>query len=636
MNLEECINTVIHYHPEFSYEEVEELCLDYLSQFKKKTKEESKLKSLKKYLNKEFWLDLFKDELLWTHEYDYYSSIEQPKITPLKSIPKSYFQWKQDNKDYILKLTGFSKQLGKTILFENADLKIKYWDKIALIWKNWAWKSTLLKMIIWKENIDQWLLEIPKWIKIWFMSQDIFRESKDRLLKDEMLTALPDITAKANRLDEINELLKSDPENSIELVEEQNELIQRMINNDWYQKYWLQTEILKYFWFTKNQLELKISQLSWWEQTKVQIAKFLLQEVDLLILDEPTNHLDIEWIMFLQRFCELRQKTLICISHDKKFLNSSFQKIVEISNKKLFEYKWNYDDFIAQKEKNHEIQMKNYVAQQKYLEQQEKFIERFRYKATKASQVQSRIKLLDKMEKIEMPENDITTRNITFKLHERLPNFIMELDELSIWYWSNTLVSLPKKIEITKDMRIWIIWKNWIWKTTLIKTILWEINPLYWWVQVHDNLKIWSYSQALDELDYENTILKEIVWPWISIKDARSLLGSLLIDNEKMDQKIWTLSGWEKAKVALTKMLLSQPQIIIMDEPTNHLDLWSKETIKNMLTEFNWVSIIVSHDRDFLEWTSNLLRVLSNWQMEVYHDLERWFKALEESCWIWE
>ena len=185
-------------------------------------------------------------------------------------------------------------------------------------------------------------------------------------------------------------------------------------------------------------------------------------------------------------------------------------------------------------------------------------------------------------------------------------------------------------------MIIWIILKNLIWKTTLVKTILWELQPLYWWIQIHKDLKIWSYSQALDELDYENTILKEIVWPWISIKDARSLLWSLLIDNEKMDQKIWTLSWWEKAKVALTKMLLSKPQIIIMDEPTNHLDLWSKETIKNMLSEFNWVSIIVSHDRDFLEWTSNLLRVLSNWQLTVYHDLERWFEALEESCWIWE
>lgn len=635
MNLEECINTVIHYHPEFTYEEVEELCLDYLSQFKKKTKEESKLKSLKKYLNKEFELDLFKDELLWTPEYDEYSS-DQQKITPLKSIPKQYFVWKQDNKDYILKLTWLNKQLGKTILFENAELKIKYGEKIALIWKNWAWKSTLLKLIIWKESIDQWLLEIPKNIKIWFLSQDIFRESKDRILKDEMLTALPDITAKSKRLDEIDELLKSNHENSIELVDEQSELIQRMINNDWYQKYWLQTEILKYFGFTKDQYNLKISQLSWWEQTKVQIAKFLLQEVDLLILDEPTNHLDIEWIMFLQRFCDLWQKTLICISHDKKFLNSSFQKIIEISNKKLTEYKWNYDEFIAQKEKNHEIQMKNYVAQQKYLEKQEAFIERFRYKATKASQVQSRIKLLDKMEKIELPENDVTTRNISFKLKERLPNFIMELDELSIWYWNNTLISLPKRIEITKDMRIWVIWKNWIWKTTLIKTILWELQPLYGWIQIHDWLKIGSYSQALDWLDYENTILKEIVWPGISIKDARSLLWSLLIDNEKMDQKIWTLSGWEKAKVALTKMLLSQPQIIIMDEPTNHLDLGSKETIKNMLSEFNWVSIIVSHDRDFLEWTSNLLRVLSNWQLEVYHDLERGFQALEESCWSWE
>ncbi|MCR5411438.1 MAG: hypothetical protein K6E76_00170 [Patescibacteria group bacterium] len=156
--------------------------------------------------------------------------------------------------------------------------------------------------------------------------------------------------------------------------------------------------------------------------------------MDFLILDEPTNHLDLEGILFLQRFCELWQKTLLCISHDRKFLNSAFEKVIEISNKKLTEYQGNYDDFLEQKEKNHEIQMKNYVAQQKYLQQQEKFIERFRYKASKASQVQSRIKMLDKMEKLEEPENTTMTRKIDFQLKQRLPYLIMEIDELVVGY----------------------------------------------------------------------------------------------------------------------------------------------------------------------------------------------------------
>ena len=336
--------------------------------------------------------------------------------------------------------------------------------------------------------------------------------------------------------------------------------------------------------------------------------------------------------MFLENFCELRWKTLICISHDKKFLNKAFSNVVEITNKKLESYVWNYDNFIEQKEKKYELQLKNYTAQQKYLKQQNKFIERFRYKATKASQVQSRIKLLDKMDKIELPENDTTARTITFKLNQRLPNLVITLDQLSVGYWTKTLISIDHKLEVTKDMRIWVIWKNGIWKSTLLKTILWELPAVYGWMEIHKDMRIWSYSQVAEELDRNSTIINEVVWPWISQKDARTLLGSLLIDEDKMDQKIWTLSGGERAKVALTKMLLARPHIIIMDEPTNHLDITSKEVIKAMLTEFDWVSIIVSHDRDFLEWTSNLLRVLMDEKLTVFQDLQRWFETLEESC----
>jgi len=626
MNFDSYIEKIIEQHPEFSASEIEELCKEYISRFNKKTKESTKIKSLTKYLSKEFCIDFSAYTALYEKEKT------SEKITPFNSIPKRFFQCnKNSSSDYILRLSWLSKQLWKTILFENADLKIKSGEKFALIGKNGAGKSTLLKILIWKEKIEHWKLEIANETKIGFLSQDIFWESMDRLVKDEMLTALPEVTKNNNRLQEIEQLLINEDPDAVSLVEEQAEIIEWMINNDGYLMYSLQIEILKFFGFTDEQLNLKISQLSWGEQTKIQIAKFLLQEVDLLILDEPTNHLDIEWIMFLEKFCELRGKSLICISHDKKFLNTVFSNIVEISNKNLQSYNGNYDSFLEQKQKKYDLQLKNYTNQQKYLKQQNAFIERFRYKASKASQVQSRIKMLDKVEKVELPNNDTISRAITFKIGKRLPNVVMNFDQLSVWYGINTLISLPSKLEINKNMRIGIIGKNGVWKTTLLKTILGEISPLFGGLEIHKDIKIGSYSQVAEELDRDKTIIDEIIGPRISQKEARTLLWSLLIDNEKMDQTIKTLSGGEKAKVALSKMLLSKPDIVIMDEPTNHLDIPSKEVIKDMLTEFDWVSIVVSHDRNFLEWTSNLLRVIMDQQITVFHDLERWFNALEKS-----
>lgn len=624
--IDESITKILEINPDLTYAEVYELCSDYLLKFNKPTKEETKIKSLKKYLSKFFEIDLF------TNDEPKLEDI-QPSISPLQSIPKQYFQERSwAKKDYIIKIHHLDKQIWKTILFDDANLQLRFGDEVALIWKNGSWKSTLLKMLIWKEESGFWMIEIANWVKIWYLSQDLFRANDEHTVEEEMKTCFPDIKLAMERLGEIENLLTDGESDHHALIEEQTKLQDRLRKENGYQKRWMQIEILKYFWFSKSMLNFKIKQLSWWEQTKLQIAKFLIQEVDLLLLDEPTNHLDIEWIFFLQRFCELWWKTLICISHDKKFLNSCFNRVVEISQKKLHLYEWNYSDYLHQKEKNLEIQHKNYVAQQKYLQQQEKFITKFRYKASKAAQVQSRIKMLDKLERVEAPETESDPKKINFKLSQRLPNLIMQIEWLTVWYPWKELVTLPNKIEITKEMHIWIIWKNWIWKTTLVKTILWQLQPLHWTVKIHPDLRIGSYSQVFDDLHPNDTVIEAVMWVWISYQDARAFLGTLKIDVEKMDHKVSSLSWWEMAKVAVTKMLLQKPHIIIMDEPTNHLDLGSKETIKMMLQWFNGVTLIVSHDRDFLEWTSNMLWWIWDNRLTVFHDLQRWFQELESSC----
>ena len=675
--IDESITKILELNPDLTYAEVYELCSDYLLKFNKPTKEETKIKSLKKYLGKFFEIDLFADEEPKLEDI-------QPSMSPLQSIPKQYFQERsRAKKDYIIKIHHLDKQIWKTILFDDANLQLRFGDEVALIWKNGSGKSTLLKMLIWKEESGFWMIEIADWVKIWYLSQDLFWANDEHTVEEEMKTCFPDIKLAMERLEEIEKLLNSNcppfwkeedhevvedfkilsPSDSSpnreqnfsplwggvsqsdegvviqkdyhSLLEERDRIQEWLRKENGYQKRWMQIEILKYFWFSKSMLNFKIKQLSWWEQTKLQIAKFLIQEVDLLLLDEPTNHLDIEWIFFLQRFCELWWKTLICISHDKKFLNSCFNRVVEISQKKLHLYEWNYSDYLHQKEKNLEIQHKNYVAQQKYLQQQEKFITKFRYKSSKAAQVQSRIKMLDKLERVEAPETESDPKKINFRLSQRLPNLIMQIEWLTVWYPWKELVTLPNKIEITKEMHIWIIWENWIWKTTLVKTILGQISPLHWSVKVHPDLRIGSYSQVFDDLHPDDTVIEAVMWVWISYQDARAFLWTLKIDVEKMDHKVSSLSWWEMAKVAVTKMLLQKPHIIIMDEPTNHLDLGSKETIKMMLEWFNWVTLIVSHDRDFLEWTSNMLWWIWDNHLTVFHDLQRWFQELESSCWKW-
>ena len=605
--LEEQITKILQVHNDLNYAEVYEVCIDFINDIPEKIKEETKIKRFKRFVNKEFWLDSEQERNFWTKNFD------------LDDIPKYLFAGRTKEKWPIIQIRNLTKTIWLTHLFDDANLKIYAWEKIGIVGKNGAGKTTFLKLLIWKEEVDEWEIIINPNIKIWYLSQDLFWTDENNTLEQEMRTVFPEITEKINILNELNKTW----EDYIKIEEISKEL--REI--DGFKKYDLQLDILKYFWFTSEDLKKPVKQFSWWEQTKIQIAKFLIQQVDVLILDEPTNHLDIEWILFLEEFCNNWKKTILTISHDVAFLNNVVDRVVEISSHRLNLYYCGYEKYVEEKKKRYELHLKAYKVQQKELEKQNEYITKFRYKASKAAWVQSRIKALEKMEIIDPPEDDITIYPINVKVDRRLPEIIFKIMELEVGYQA-PIITLPRKLEIRKTDKIWIIWKNWVGKTTLLKTLLWEINPISWEVEKADNLKIGSYSQVLEDLDKDETIIKELRWISKNEKEVRKILGWLLIKGEKVNQKIGTLSGWERAKVALTKMLLQQPDVIIMDEPTNHLDIYSKEVIKQMLDGFNGPTIIVSHDRDLLKSVSNQIWVIKENKLKQYLNIDKAFKHL--------
>lgn len=607
--IEELIQKVIKKHPYFSYEEVKEICEEFISSQEPKIKEETKLKRLSKYLQKEFELEEITE-----------IKKENNKIYSLETIPEYLFNSKSQIVSSLIKINNLNKNIEKTTLFINADFSINSKEKISLIWKNWAWKTTLLKMILWIEEVDPWMIELASKLKIWYLSQDLFWIDKNNTLREEMMSIFKEIWEKIKRLEEIK--------NDANYWEEIESLNKELIEIDWFRKYELQLEILKYFWFSEDQLDFNVLMLSGWEQTKVQIAKFLIQEVDILILDEPTNHLDIEWIIFLEKFCKIWKKAILSISHDIRFIDNISDKIAEISGNKINMFSWKYHLYIEEKQALFDKQMKDYRDQQRELEVQNAYINRFRANSAKATSVQSRIKALEKIEILTKPENETKVKSIVVNLEKRLPQIVLKINNLKVWYTSKTILEINEEIEVYKTDKIWIIWWNWAWKSTFLKTILWEIEKISWEVIFWNELKIGSYSQVLENLDMEKSIIDELKNHSSEETKIRNILWWLLITWEKVEQKINTLSGWERAKVALTKMLLQKPHIIIMDEPTNHLDIQSKEVIKDMLWWFEWTTIVVSHDRDLLSNISNKIWLIKDKKLQIFDENNKEFENI--------
>lgn len=606
--LDEIILRVCEAHPDFTHDEVELFCTSFLATITEKIKEETKMKRLMKYLEKEFAI-----------ENTLKKSISYNKRT-IDTLPKYLLESKPTIASRLIKITDLSKSIRHTELFHKANLQINREDKFALIGKNGSGKTTFLKMLVGLDDDYEWDIDRATWLKIGYLTQDLFWKDKKNTLREEMLSIFPHITERINRLHEIEGTL----DHTIEI----REIKEYLETHDGYNLYDLQLRILTYFWFDESYLERGVIQLSGGEQMKVQIAKCIIQEVDILILDEPTNHLDIEGIVFLEHFCQLWKKSIISISHDVRFINNTSQKIVEITDKKMDVYTGNYDTYVVEKQKRYESQLKHFEIQEREIEKQEAYINRFRYKASTAASVQSRIKMLERMEKIPEPKSEAHVKPIILKTSTHLPEKIMEIKNIVAGY-ETPIISIPYDLIVTKRDKIWILGKNGAGKTTFLKTILWEIKPISWEVIKNPALTVGSYSQILAWLDPESTVMDDLTRWHDRYQEIRTMLGGLLVQNEKWHQTIQTLSWWERAKVALTKMLLARPHVIIMDEPTNHLDLHSKQAIQTMLENFNGVSIIVSHDRDLLANTSTSFWLIEDGRLQIFNEAEEAFRRVQ-------
>jgi ATP-binding cassette subfamily F protein 3 len=517
----------------------------------------------------------------------------------------------------MLFVNSVSKNYGERVLFENVNFYINSDDRIGLIGSNGSGKSTLLKIIAGIEEASTGTIQKPNDIIIEYLPQEIEFDSENTLI-NEASYALNEIKELKEKIDVLHQKLLNDPEN-ISLLDTLGKYEERYQYLDAYKLNHKVEKVLSGLGFKESDFNRKVNEFSGGWKMRILLAQILLKEPSLLLLDEPTNHLDLDSLEWLENYLKTFKGGIILVSHDKTFLNNLTNKTIEIASGKVNEYKGNYAFYEIESAKRKENLLATYKNQQEKIKQTQRFIERFRYKATKARQVQSRIKMLEKMEFIE-PEKD--EEQISFFFPESYPSgkVLVNINSLTKSYGNNIVLD-SINLTIERGDKIAILGPNGTGKSTLLK-ILAGIDKNYTGDLVfgYNVLKSYFAQEQSLELDKSKTIFQTI--DEIAIgetrKMIRTLLGSFLFSGDDIFKTISVLSGGEKSRVALAKMLLSPSNFLILDEPTNHLDIYSKDILKNALKDFNGSIIIASHDRDFLNPIINKVIEIQNKKIKIY------------------
>lgn len=512
----------------------------------------------------------------------------------------------------MLAINNLSVQFTGTNLFENVTFNIADHDRVGLVGKNGAGKSTLLKILCGWQQPETGSLVIASGQTVGYLPQEMVPDST-RTVLNEALTAfshIDELTDMQQRLtDEIASRTDYESAEYTRLLNRHNEVTEQiaMLGGGSRQE---QTEkVLLGLGFKHDDFARMVAEFSGGWQMRVELAKLLLQRPDFLLLDEPTNHLDIVSIQWLEGFLANYPGAVVLVSHDRTFLDNITKRTIEITAGRIYDYKCSYSEYVIQMQERRASQMAQLTAQQRQVAQIEAFIERFRYKATKSKQVQSRIKMLDKMEMVKVDEVSSETIHFRFPPAPHSGKIVVEAQNLGKAY-ADLQVFDHVDFLLTAGKKVAFVGRNGEGKSTMAKIIVGDIRDYTGSIRLGAQVQVGYYAQnQAAMLNGEKTVFQTI--DDIATGDIRpkirNILGSFLFDSEDCEKKVKVLSGGEKARLALAKLLLTPSNLLVLDEPTNHLDMDSKDILKNALLQYTGTLIVVSHDRDFLQGLTDTL-----------------------------
>ena len=506
----------------------------------------------------------------------------------------------------MISINNLTLSFGGFDLLKDINFHISDNDRIGLVGKNGAGKSTLLKLILGTNAPTHGSVMVPPGVNIGYLPQ-IMEHAKGKTVLDETLTAFDSLFKMHERLEEIGRELgeRTDYESKSyhNLMVEMNEINDRITIMEDEPVESKAVKVLKGLGFKENELGRQTSTFSQGWNMRIELAKILLKAPDVLLLDEPTNHLDIESIEWFEEYLKGFKGAVVVISHDRKFLDNVTKRTVEIMLGKIYDYKVPYTKYKELRKERMEQQRAAYENQQRLIEKTEDFIERFRYKATKSNQVQSRIKQLEKLDIIEVDLEDKAALNIKFPPAPRSGNVVFECKDAIIGYGTKVILN-DVNMTIERGEKVAFVGRNGEGKSTLMKIITGELSPIDGLAKLGYNVDMGYFAQNQEDvLDKQDTVFGTL--DRIAVGDIRTklrdILGAFLFKGEDIDKKVAVLSGGERARLAMAKLMLRPHNLLALDEPTNHMDLLSKDLLKQALQAYDGTIIIVSHDRDFLD-----------------------------------
>lgn len=532
----------------------------------------------------------------------------------------------------MISVSNISYFIGGRALYQDASMFIKPDDKIGLIGKNGKGKSTLLKIINGELRIDKGSISKAKDCTIGFLNQDLLSYQTDDAILTVAMEAFKDAVDTQRQIEKV--LHKLETEYSDDLVNKLTSLQEKFEHLDGYTMQSKAEEVLEGIGFNTQDLHRPLREFSGGWRMRVMLAKLLLEKPSCLLLDEPTNHLDLPSIEWVENYLRNYEGAVVIVSHDRQFLNNVISKTVDVTNEQLITYEGNYDFYLEEKAMREEIQQGAYENQQSKIRQTERFIERFKAKATKARQVQSRVKALDRMDKVEEVVSDNAAVNFKFTFNQTSGRHVVTLKDVSKAYGPLEILK-HTSAGVERHDKIALIGANGKGKSTLLRIIA-NTEPVDGEVVVGHNVIYGFYAQhQLEDLHADNEMLEELKQAGSrkTEQELRNVLGCFLFSDDDVFKKIKVLSGGEKSRVALAKTLISEANFLLLDEPTNHLDFVSENILIQALQQYRGSFVVVSHNRYFVSQVANKIWYIEDKQVKeypgTYEEYEFWKKKNE-------